>query len=315
MRWVITGAGGFVGHNLRNACERRGIAVVPLHRGDADLCSLEQTMEAFRHAGPAAVIVHLASYRTAGAFTAAHPATLLRLNVQMGMNVLEAWRRILPGARLIVVGASCAYPGEQQHLREELFLRGEVHPSVGAYGVGKRFLYIALQSYCAEFGLRGTYVVPATMFGPHDDFVSERAHVVGALLGRFMRAVREHTGPVTVWGSGRQVRDVLYVKDFTDMLIGVAPHLRHDILNIGPGDGITIRHLTDAIVAATGYTGEVVFDPQQYEGVSVKSINADRLHRAYGLRTRWTLAAALEETVEWLRDHPAALDPTCPPVA
>src|SRR5436309_46768 len=145
MRWVITGASAFVGRNLVEACERQRIDTAPLCRRDADFRSLEKAIGAFERAAPADVIVHLASLQTGGSFTGTYPASLLRANVQIGLNVLEAWKRTLPAARLIMVGASCGYPADQGNLREDMFLSGEIHPSVAAYGASKRFLYVALQ--------------------------------------------------------------------------------------------------------------------------------------------------------------------------
>jgi GDP-L-fucose synthase len=313
LRWLITGAAGFVGRNLVEVCEDRAIEALPLRRADADLRSREETLRAFERAAPADVIVHLASVQGAGTFPATHPASLLRVNLEMGLNVLEAWRSVLPAARMIVLGTSCGYPGDHEDLREEMFLSGGIHPSVAGYGDGKRLLYVALRSYCQEFGLQGAYLVPATMFGPHDDFSTERAHVVGALLGRFMRAIRDGASEVSVWGSGRQVRDFIYVNDFARIVVELVPQLGHDIVNVGPGVGIAVRDLVDEIVSATGYAGTVVFDQTQYEGTSRKSINTERLRREYGLRPLRTIGEALRETVNWLQANPAALSAVRPP--
>src|SRR4029453_2455965 len=314
MRWRITGAAGFVGRNLVECCRRRAIETLPLAREHADLRRREETQRAFERVGPVDVIVPLASVQGAGVFPATYPASLLRVNVEMGLNVLEAWRTAQPAACMIVVGTSCGYPADHEDLREEMFTCGEIHPSVSGYGAGKRLLYVALRSYCQEFGLRGAYLVPATMFGPHDDFASERAHVVGALLGRFMRAIRDDTAAVSVWGSGRQVRDFIYVKDFARIVIELAPQLRHDLVNIGPGAGITVRDLVAEIVAATGYRGTVVFAETRYEGAARRSINTERLRVEYDLRPSRSIGDALRETVQWLNANPAALNTVRQPV-
>ena len=206
---LVTGASGFVGRHFTQALEKRGTDVVALSSRVCDLTDLDATLASFAEPDDVDAILHLASYQAAGDFPARHPAEQLQVNSRIHLNVLEAWRRVAPQARLVAVGTSCAYPVLDGGLREESYLDGEIHGSVYAYAMSKRLLFTGIQACNDQYGLDGSYLIPATMFGEYDDFHQDTAHVCGALINRFCRASRESWPQVEVWGDGTQVRDLM----------------------------------------------------------------------------------------------------------
>lgn len=305
----MTGGTGFVGRHLQEELRARSIPYTVVSRRECDLTSSEQTDAMFATHRDAEVIVHLACRQAAGEFPAKHPAELFAVNTRIHANVLEAWRRHLPAAKFFAVGASCGYPTAAGSLTEERFLDGEIHGSVYAYAMTKRLLFVGLRAYRDQYGLRGTYLIPATMFGEYDDFHPDTAHVCAALIGKFELAVREGRPEVEIWGDGSQVRDFMDVKDFVRALLHLIPRCDDDILNVGPGVGTSIRTLADIIGSAAGFTGRYRYNPERYVGVQSKVMDASRVVRKWNWTIPADLAPGITRTVQWYARQRAAGEP------
>jgi GDP-L-fucose synthase len=300
---LITGGTGFVGRHVQARLRRLGIPHAAFGTQDFDLTRWEGVEAVFAAHRDATTILHCASYQAAGDFPAKHPAEQFRINNLIHLNVLEGWRRFAPQAKLVGLGSSCAYPSAETSLTEDRFMDGEIHGSVYAYAFTKRLLWRGIAAYNDQYTLDGSYLIPATMYGEYDDFHPETAHVSGALIGRFVRAVREGLAEVEVWGDGSQVREFMDVEEFVDVLLHVLPRIQRDIVNVGPGRGVTIRALVEAIRDATGYRGQVRFNPDRYIGIKEKFMNTTKLTRQYGWTVPGDLSRGIARTVEWYTRH------------
>jgi GDP-L-fucose synthase len=297
--YLITGGTGFVGQHLQEELRRRGISFFVFPRKEFDLTVWDQAQAVFQRNRHATVILHLAGFQAAGDFPSKHTAEQTFVNGLLHLHVLECWRKHLPRARLVAIGSSCGYPGKATHLTEDIFLDGEPHASVYAYAAIKRLLCTGIRAYNDQFGLDGTYLIPTGMLGEHDDFHPATAHVPGALIAKFVRAVRERLPEVEIWGDGSAVRDFMDVKEFLRVLLALVDRCERDVLNIGPGAGISIRELATMISEAAGFQGRLVFNPQRYVGVKEKFIDASRLRQKYGLTVSCDLRTGIKRTVAW----------------
>ena len=176
---------------------------------------------------------------------------------------------------------------------------GEIHESVRWYAFTKRLLFAGITAYNQQYGLNGTYLVPATMFGEYDDFDEVTAHVCGALIGKFVRAERQGLPSVEIWGDGTQVRDLMYVKDFIHALLYLIPLCDNDILNVSPGKGTTIRALGEAIQEAVGFKGDVIFNTDRYVGIKEKVMDTTKLEEKYHWHVADSLREPIQRTVDW----------------
>ena len=298
-RVLITGGTGFVGKHLQEGLKERGIDYDAFSSKEYDLAVKEQAEAAFAERKGIGVILHLASFQAAAEFPAKHPAEQFLRNSLIHLHVLEGWRRFFPRAKLIAIGTSCAYPSDAVTLTEEKFLDGEIHGSVYSYAFTKRLLYTGILAYNDQYGMNGSYVIPATMYGEYDDFHVETAHVSGALIGKFVRAVREGLPEVEIWGDGTQVREFMYVKDFVDALIHLIPLCDRDLINVGPGKGTSIKDLAGLICEKAGFKGKLVFNRERYVGIKEKVMDVHKLAGKYGFVVNPDLAPGVERTVKW----------------
>ncbi len=299
MKVLVTGGTGFVGHHLQEELARRGISFFAFGRRQFDLTRWEQAEVVFKQHRDAGLILHLASFQAAGEFPGKHTAEQFFINNLIHNHTLEAWRKFIPHARLVAVGASCAYPSAAQAMTEDKIFDGPIHGSVYAYGATKRLLYTGILAYNDQFKLNGSYIVPAAMYGENDDFDETTAHVPAALVGRFVRAVKSDLPEVEIWGDGSQVRDFMDVKDFVRSLLDLAPKLERDIVNLAPGRGKTIKELALTVSDAANYRGKVVFNASRYTGAKEKFVDATKLREKFGMTVSHELAPGIRRTVEW----------------
>ena len=297
---LVTGGTGFVGKHLQEELRHRGIPFFAFSHREFDLTVRAQAEAVFAAHADATAIIHLASYQAAGDFPAKHPADQFFVNNLIHTHVLEAWRKHLPEAKLVAIGTSCAYPSSALYPTEDKYLDGAIHGSVYSYAFTKRLLYTGICAYNDQYKLDGTYLIPATLYGEYDDFHPATAHVPGALMGKFVRAVSEGLPTVEVWGDGTQVRDFVDVKEFVRVVLDLVLRCHRDILNVGPGCGKSIRELALTISQASGFQGEVRFNPSAYVGIKEKFMDAGKLRQAYGLQVNDALAPGIQRTVKWL---------------
>lgn len=296
---LITGGTGFVGQHLQEELAQRGIEYYAFPKSRYDLTVKDQAEAVFVAHQDANVIVHLASYQAAADFPAKHPAEQFYVNNLIHINVLEGWRRFAPHAKLIAIGCSCGYPSTAEALIENRFMDGDIHGSVYSYGFTKRLLFMGIRTFTEQYHLNASYVIPATLYGEYDDFHVETAHVCGALIGKFVKAVREGDAAVEIWGDGTQVREFIYAKDFVLALLHMIPLCDRDVVNVGPGAGTSIRELAEAIRQAVGFQGKVVFEANRYVGAEKKVMDSSKLANKYGWTVPAVLTDGIERTVQW----------------
>jgi GDP-L-fucose synthase len=301
---VVTGGTGFVGRALVEELRRRypDAEVIPVGTATVDIADeaawfawLEELDGEVDH------LFHLAALYKAGDWPVHHPATQFNVNMKLNVNALEGWRRFLPRARLTSVLSYCMYPStETAHPEEELFGH-EPEDYLFAYALTKKALLIGQRAYRQEYGLDSASVVLPTVYGPGDSF-AENSHVVGALIGKFVRAARAGTGEVEVWGDGSQEREFLYVGDAADGIVRVALDSREPVLNLGTGEAQPIAELARWIAHAAGFRGEIRYDISRFVGVKSRKLDVSRIRDALGWTAPTSLADGIARTVAWYRD-------------
>lgn len=222
------------------------------------------------------------------------PAELVSRNLEIETAVIAA-AHATDVQGLCLFGSSCMYPRDaRQPMAEDLIGTGPVEPTSRAYAAAKLAGLELCRAYRSQYGRRFYTLVPATLYGPHDHFGTERAHVIPALLERFHRAARDGSAAVTVLGSGRPRREFLFVDDAADAaLLCMESAADLDVLNAGSGEEVTIDALARQIADVVGYTGQIRFDRDAPDGAPRKLLDSRRL-RALG----WIPKVALPEGLE-----------------
>jgi GDP-L-fucose synthase len=245
-----------------------------------------------------------------------YPATFIHDNLLIQTNVIHAAH--MSGVdRLLFLGSSCIYPKlAEQPMREDALLTGVLEPTNEPYAIAKIAGIKMCESYNRQYGRRYRSVMPTNLYGPNDNFHPENAHVLPALMRRLHEAKAEGRATVTVWGTGRAMREFLHVDDMARASVFVMemddalyaantrPNLSH--INVGTGEDCTIRQLAEALARVIGYEGDLAFDATKPDGTPRKLMDVSRL-AAMGWRPQIGLEDGLRQTYGWFLDNSEVL--------
>ena len=290
----VAGHRGMVGSALVRRLRARGHTNLLLRtRTELDLCD-----------GPA-VDAFLAEHRPAYVFVAAakvggivanqtQPADFLHDNLRIATNVIAGSHRAgVP--RLMFFASNCIYPREcAQPMAESALLTGPLEPTNEAYAIAKIAGLKVCEAYQRQHGRAYVSVIPASLYGPNDNYTPGHSHVLPALLRRAHEARERGDAELVVWGSGTPRREFLYVDDLAEACVMLA-ETGYDgaPLNIGSGGDLSIRELAEAVVETVGFRGRLVFDTSKPDGMPRKLLDSTRI-RALG----WTPTVGLLEGLQ-----------------
>ena len=177
-------------------------------------------------------------------------------------------------------------------------LTGALEKTSEAYAVAKIAGIKLCQAYRRLYGLNAIVAIPATIYGPGSDTDPATAHVLGALLGKFIEAVRNNSPEVVLWGSGAPRREFLYADDFVAACLFLMEcYQGEEIVHIGCGSDVTIKELAETIARICGYKGRVVFDASKPDGAMRKLLDSTRLTQL-GWRPKVSLEEGIRKTHE-----------------
>lgn len=310
MKYVVTGGTGFLGRHLVSRLEAAGHTVAVPRSATCDLLQLPQVLEYLQREQPDRII-HSAAYYGGLGINGVEPATIYFRNIVMGANLFEAARQVPSIRKIIVVGTACSYPGRLENMmREEDFWAGPVHPSVENYGLTKKIMAVQGRAYAKQYGLPSIHLVLTNLYGPWDSYNPHRSHVVAALVRKFVEAKLAGAGEVRLWGTGKPIREFLYVEDCADAIVEAAD-VYDDLelpLNICTGIGTSIRELAETIRDLTGFTGELVWESDKPDGQAVKILDPTRARQVLAWRPAHDLRCGLAKTIAWYEQNKAAAD-------
>jgi GDP-L-fucose synthase len=301
-RVLVTGGAGFVGRHVLARLEReRCDAVLAPTRGDLDLLDAAALRRALARDRPD-VVVHLAARVGGIGANQRNPGAYWHDNLLMGANVLEACR-LASVRRLVVVGTVCAYPKHAPvPFRESSLWDGFPEETNAPYGVAKRALATGMEAYRAQYGLSGAYLLPANLYGPHDDFDPETSHVIPAMVVKCVRAAEEGDDEVELWGTGTPTREFVYVEDVADAIVRAAGTVDDPSpMNLGSGGEISMRDLANLVAKATGFRGRFRWNASRPDGQPRRWLSTEEAERRLGWRATTPLERGLAATVAWFR--------------
>jgi GDP-L-fucose synthase len=283
---LVLGSDGFLGRHAVRILRERGWQVAAIGRQDGDLADASVVDWNFSRAPKVERIFHLVTRQRTGEVQYGIQGELLAINARIHLNVLEAWHRYQPQAKLVSTGSSCAFPELERPITEADFQSGPMHPSVRGYGLAKQLLAVGSETYASQYGLSYLHLFLATVYGPGDHRAPDRTHFMTAMIDR---AVRERQGGAqafSVWGDPVTVRDLLYVDDQIDAMLTADAAFENERLNCSANAPVTIDACARAILESLDWDADIVYPPGTFKGAGFKTLDASRFLDTTGWRPK-----------------------------
>ncbi|KAA0447153.1 MAG: GDP-L-fucose synthase, partial [Candidatus Thioglobus sp.] len=235
-------------------------------------------------------------------------ADFIYQNMMIEANVINAAYKSKV-RRLLFLGSTCIYPQKvAQPMREDALLTGVLEPTNEPYALAKIAGIKLCESYNRQYNTDFRSLMPTNLYGINDNFHPQNSHVIPALMRRFHQAKISNDAEVVVWGSGKAMREFLFVDDMAAAAIFVLnldektyksntqPMLSH--INVGTGIDVTIAAMAQIMKRVVGFEGKIVFDSSKPDGTPRKLIDTSRLSDM-GWDYKTELEAGLLATYKW----------------
>lgn len=310
---LVAGGCGFIGSSLIERLMREGAEIrATTHKkglviGDrhidyvrADLTKSEDCRRVVK--GVDYVFMCAASTSGAAAI-ASKPLVHVTPNVVMNARMLEA-ACLAEVGKFVWISSSVGYPPSgERPVREEEFFEGDPYETYFASGWMKRYTEILCKMYSEklERAMPTVVVRPSNIYGPRDKFDEETSHATAALV----RRVAERHDPVVVWGTGDDVRDVIYIDDFVNALVLASERIdSYNPINIGYGRGFSLKEILRTLLEIEGYTNaRVVYDKSKPSMIPVRQIDISKARSLLGFEPKTGLRDGLSKTLEWYKKN------------
>ncbi len=218
-------------------------------------------------------------------------AEFLYDNLQIESNIIHA-AYLSKVDKLLFLGSSCIYPKlAPQPLREEYLLTGLLEPTNEPYAIAKIAGIKLCEAYRDQYGCNFISVMPTNLYGQGDNYHPDHSHVIPGMIRKFHDAKNSKSTHVELWGTGKPLREFMYVDDLADAVVFLMRNYNERLfINAGTGEEISIRQLAETISKVVGYDGEIRYDTSKPDGTPRKLMDSSRLHSM-----EWKHKVSLEE--------------------
>lgn len=301
---LVTGGSGFLGKNvvgLLNEGNAYEVHACSRSLNGIDLRNYRLTEDYFKKLRPD-IVLHCAAHVGGIAYNRIKPVEIFEDNTMISMNVVKACHGA--GVQWLVnFMPNCVYPGNMDEYVEEKWWDGPIHESVLTYGLPRKVLWGLCFAYKQKYGFKSLHLILPNMYGPNDHFEPVRSHALGALIAKIIDAKANKKKTVEIWGTGKPVREWLFVRDGAEAakmaIVNLDKFESNDILNIGVRKGISVRDLAELIKDAVGWKGKFIYDASMPDGAMKKILVADKMRKLLGWEPPTGLKEGIEMTIKW----------------
>ncbi|OGH92240.1 MAG: GDP-fucose synthetase [Candidatus Magasanikbacteria bacterium RIFOXYD2_FULL_39_9] len=299
----VSGHNGLVGTALVNELKRQGYEnIVTRSHKDLELLDQVSVNKFFEEERPEYVF-HLAAKVGGIIGNKTYPADFTYENTIINFNVIHAAHQV-GVKKLLNFGSICIYPLKAEvPVKESSLLTGPLESSNEGYAISKIASLMLCKKYKEQYGSNFISVMPANLYGPHDNFHPQNAHVIPMLMDRFHKAKVNGDQEVVVWGTGKPTRDFLYSEDLAEglvLLMNKYDELEH--INIGPGAETSIRELAETMKEVVGFNGGLVFDISKPDGTPRRYLDIEKMN-GLGWNAKTSLKNGLSSMYAWYLDN------------
>ena len=292
--WVA-GHKGMVGSAIVRRLQQENCEILTVDKSELNLLNQAGIEKWMMEQRPD--IVFMAAARVGGIHANnTQPANFLYENLAIQTNIIHA--SYLAGVKkLVFLGSSCIYPKfAEQPIKEESLLTGPLEPTNEWYAIAKIAGLKMCQAYRRQYGCDYICAMPTNLYGAGDNYDLDNSHVAAALLIKTQLAKFNGDKQLVIWGSGKPLREFMYVDDLADALVFLTKNYSaSEHINVGTGQEVSIKSLAEIICDVVGFEGEFIFDASRPDGTPRKLMDSSRLGQL-GWKPRYSLGDGLKLT-------------------
>jgi len=228
-----------------------------------------------------------------------YPGHFIYDNLMIQSNIIHAARKF-GVKKLLFLGSSCIYPKLcEQPIKEEYLMSGPLEPSNDSYAIAKIAGIKMCQAYHQQYGFNAISLMPTNLYGPNDNFDLETSHVLPAMIAKYHHAKDN----VTLWGDGSARREFLHVDDLAEACYTcMRDYNSPDIINVGTGEDVAIKELSETISNIVGFSGQTNWDTSKPNGTPRKLLDVTKI-KSLGWEPKISLEDGIKKTYEWYKDQ------------
>lgn len=294
----VAGHRGMVGSAIVRKLGAEGFQnIITKSSRELDLRSQQAVDDFFEQEKP--VYVFLAAAKVGGIHANnIYRADFLYDNLMIESNIIRA-AQVHNVEKLLFLGSSCIYPKlAPQPMKEEHLLTGLLEQTNEPYAIAKIAGIKLCEAYRDQYGCNFIAAMPTNLYGQGDNYHLENSHVLPALIRKFDTAAKEGLDEVEVWGTGKPLREFMYVDDLADACFFLMENYNEKgFVNVGTGEEVTIQKLAEIVANVTGFKGRIVFNADKPDGTPRKLMDSSKLH-SLGWKHRISLQEGLKKAYQ-----------------
>ena len=298
MKVLLVGSSGFLGNHVKTILNNEYDTFEITGKKQIDITKYDKLDKYLSKLKPD-IVINCAAFVGGISYGYKYPARMLYENSNMAINLYRASQKNKV-KKLINPISNCAYPRNLTTYKEENFFDGPPDDSVYNYGIAKRLFVQLGKSFYQEKNFSSVNVVVSNMYGPNDHFDIERSHALGAIIKKVHDAKINNYKEVELWGTGKPIREWLYVDDGAKALIkSINLESGHHFFNVGVEKGISILELAEIIKDKIGWDGKFVLDTSKPDGVLEKKVDGTLGAEKLNWKPKTNLVDGIQTTVDW----------------
>ena len=235
--------------------------------------------------------VYLCAGKTGGVGRMAKdPLSFVYPNVRVHMNIFEAC--VKQGVkRVVCVGSTTGYPNTSEAVTEDQYLTGDLHPAYFVPGNAHRFI----KQLSLMHDLEVVFFRPSNVYGPENSFDPQNSHVIEATV----RKVVERQDPFVIWGTGKEVRDAIYIDDLAE---AITTDCEPGDYNVGSGQEMDVNAIADVLLKYVGHAPRIEHDLSKPTAIPARRVNCDKL-KSLGWKPKVSMEEGLKKTLDWYQSN------------
>ena len=276
--------------------------VIGSTRADTNLFSFEETKSKINSEMPD-VIINAAAKVGGILANNTYRTEFILENLKINLNILESCLG-QNNIKIINLGSSCIYPLHADNpISEDSFMKGELEPTNSPYALAKITAIEMGRAMNEQYGHKIINLMPTNLYGPNDNFSEINSHVIPGLIHKMHIAKIKKQADFDVWGTGKPLREFLYVDDLSSAIeFLITNEINIDLINVGSGEEISIIDLANLIKKVVQYDGNINLDTTKPDGNPRKLLDSKKIN-TFGWKPETLLNEGLKKTYEWYKNN------------